>query len=42
MILKFYVNKNGEKVYTLKSEHNNKPTMEAHYKFVKVRDVKEQ
>jgi rRNA maturation protein Nop10 len=28
--------------YTLKESHCNKPTKDAHYKFIKIRDVKEQ
>lgn len=40
-MLKYYFNEKKEKVYTLKDEHNNKPTQEAHYKFIKIKDVKE-
>jgi len=39
MILKFYINEKGEKVYTLKGSHNNRQTQEAHYKFIKLKDV---
>ena len=35
MILKYYINKNKEKVYTLKEKHESKETLEAHYKFIK-------
>jgi len=35
MILKYYINENKEKIYTLKAEHNKKATIEAHYKFIK-------
>lgn len=35
MILKYYINEKKEKAYTLKPIHNNKPTIEAHYKFIK-------
>lgn len=42
MILKYYINDKGEKVYTLQSTHNNKPTQEAHYKFIKFVESKEQ
>lgn len=38
MILKFYINEKGEKVYTLKGSNNGKQTEEAHYKFIKLRD----
>lgn len=27
--------------YTLKSEHCQSPTKDAHYKFIKIRDIKE-
>ncbi len=37
--LKFYINEKSEKVYTLKKEVNGKPTKEAHYKFLKIRDA---
>ena len=35
MILKYYINNKGEKVYTLKEKHEGKATIEAHYKFIK-------
>lgn len=37
--LKFFINSNGKKVYTLKNKHNNKPTKNAHYKFVKIKST---
>ena len=37
MKLKFYINKDGEKTYTLKEEVDGKKTEEAHYKFIKIR-----
>ena len=37
--LKFYINKEGKKIYTLKEEISGIKTEEAHYKFVKVRDA---
>lgn len=39
MKLKFYINSEGEKVYTLDEEVNNKKTSDAHYKFIKIRDA---
>lgn len=46
MKLRFYTNKKGQKLYTLKdetkqSEHssNSEETKPAHYKFIKVRDA---
>jgi len=38
--LKYFLEK-GKKIYTLKEETNNKPTKDAHYKFVKLRGEKE-
>jgi len=35
MILKYYINKNKEKVYTLKEKQEGKETLDAHYKFIK-------
>lgn len=35
--LKFYLD-NGEKVYTLEDEINGNATLDAHYKFVRLRD----
>lgn len=40
MNLKFYT-KDNKKVYTLKSEINGKKTEDAHYKFIKFKDVNE-
>lgn len=40
MKLKFYI-KNKKRVYTLKTQHNNKPTNEAHYKFIKLKSPTE-
>ncbi len=41
MKLKFYKNKKQEKIYTLKSTSpENTPTNDAHYKFLKLRDIK--
>lgn len=39
MKLKFYIKEN-KKVYTLKDKVDNQPTKDAHYKFIKIRDVK--
>jgi hypothetical protein len=39
MKLKFYINSNGEKIYTLKEENQGKETNEAHYKFIKIKDA---
>lgn len=39
MKLKFHINSEGEKIYTLKEEIDNKKTSEAHYKFIKIRDA---
>ena len=38
MNLKFYVNKEGKKIYTLNEEipNSNEKTKDAHYKFIKV------
>ena len=35
MILKYYLNEKKEKIYTLDKTHQNKQTLEAHYKFIK-------
>ena len=40
MKLKYYIEDN-KKVYTLKDKIDNKQTIDAHYKFVKVRSVKD-
>ncbi len=39
MKLKFYINSEGEKIYTLNEDVEGKKTKEAHYKFIKIRDV---
>ncbi|HLF54061.1 MAG TPA: hypothetical protein VI544_02685 [Candidatus Nanoarchaeia archaeon] len=39
MKLKFYTNKEGRKVYTLKEKFDNEQTKDAHYKFVKVKNA---
>jgi len=39
MKLKFYIDSEGKKVYTLEEEINNQKTNEAHYKFIKIRDA---
>ena len=39
MKLKFYTNKEGGKVYTLKEKIDNEQTKDAHYKFVKVKNA---
>lgn len=38
MILKYYMNKE-EKIYTLKGSIDGKETKDAHYKFIKFKDV---
>lgn len=35
MNLKFSLDKEGKKIYTLKNSINAKPTQDAHYKFIK-------
>ncbi|MEK6792570.1 MAG: hypothetical protein AABX95_02025 [Nanoarchaeota archaeon] len=35
MFLKYYLDQNKERIYTLKDKHNSKETAEAHYKFIK-------
>lgn len=39
MKLRFYTNKSGEKIYTLKDEVKGQKTKDAHYKFLKLRDA---
>jgi hypothetical protein len=39
MKLKFYIDSEGKKVYTLKENIQEKNTIDAHYKFVKIRDA---
>ncbi len=38
MKLKFIINKEGKKSYTLKDNINNQQSSQAHYKFVKVKN----
>lgn len=39
MKLKFFINSDGKKQYTLKEKINDKKTKDAHYKFVKTKDT---
>lgn len=39
MKLKYFFEE-GKKIYTLQEEHQDKKTKDAHYKFIKIRDVK--
>jgi hypothetical protein len=39
MKLKFYIDSEGKKVYTLHEEVDNQKTRDAHYKFIKIRDA---
>ncbi len=39
MKLKFYINSENKKIYTLKEEINSEKTKEAHYKFLGLRDA---
>jgi hypothetical protein len=39
MKLKYKINSEGKKEYTLKEEVNSEKTKEAHYKFIKIRDA---
>ena len=39
MKLKFYINSNKEKKYTLNEEIEGEKTQDAHYKFIKIRDA---
>lgn len=41
MKLKYY-EKEGKKVYTLKEKINNEKTKDAHYKFIRIKSLKEQ
>jgi hypothetical protein len=41
MKLKFFVNSKGKKQYTLKEKINNNSTKDAHYKFVKIKGLKD-
>lgn len=40
MKLKYYINEKGKKIYTLKDKIDSKKTQEAHYKFVKIKEIK--
>lgn len=40
MKLKYYI-KDNEKIYTLKDNINNIKTKDAHYKFIKIKSLKE-
>lgn len=39
MKLKFFINNEEKKQYTLKEEINSEKTKSAHYKFIKIRDA---
>jgi hypothetical protein len=39
MKLRYFLNNEGKKIYTLAEEKNNQKTKDAHYKFVKIRDA---
>ena len=39
MKLKFYIDSEGKKKYTLSEKENNQETKDAHYKFIKIRDA---
>ncbi|MCX6750512.1 MAG: hypothetical protein NTZ83_03570 [Candidatus Pacearchaeota archaeon] len=39
MKLRFYINSEGKKIYTLDEEINGQKTNDAHYKFIKIRDA---
>jgi hypothetical protein len=39
MKLKYYINSEGKKIYTLKDNVENKKTFDAHYKFIKIKDA---
>lgn len=39
MKLKFFLNKQGKKQYTLKEKINGESTKDAHYKFIKIRNA---
>lgn len=39
MKLKFYIDSESKKNYTLKEEVNGQKTKDAHYKFVRIRDA---
>ncbi len=39
MKLKFYISSEEKKIYTLKDNFEKKNTLDAHYKFIKIRDA---
>ena len=39
MRLRFYIDSEGKKIYTLKEKINEQKTKDAHYKFLKIRDA---
>jgi hypothetical protein len=39
MKLRFYINSEGKKIYTLNEEIGNQKTKDAHYKFIRIRDA---
>jgi len=39
MKLRFFINTDGKKQYTLKDEIDSEKTKDAHYKFIKIRDA---
>lgn len=39
MKLRFFINSENKKIYTLKEEVNEQKTKDAHYKFIKIRDA---
>jgi hypothetical protein len=39
MKLRFFINSENKKKYTLKEEVNKEKTKDAHYKFIKIRDA---
>jgi hypothetical protein len=39
MKLKFYIDSEGKKIYTLNEEIDNQKTKDAHYKFIRIRDA---
>ena len=41
MHLNYYIDENGNKIYTLKEKIREKETKPAHYKFIKVKPIKE-
>lgn len=41
MKLRFYINEEGKKVYTLKNQVDGRDTMDAHYKFIRLKSIKE-